>query len=427
MYDFVSELYPIQRSITGDGVRETLRRVGEKIALDVHEVPTGTQVADWTVPEEWNIREAYVVHRASGQRVIDVADHNLHLMGYSMPIECILPFSSLERQLHTLPDRPRAIPYRTSYYKKQWGFCLTHEQFERLDRNGLYHVVIDGELDNGHLTWAEAVLPGEQAETVLISVHSCHPRLANDNLSGIAVATYLARTLDHLAATVGDRPRYTYRVVYAPGTIGAITWLATQSNHARNVVHGLVVANLGDGGGFHYKNTFAGDTEIDRAVAQVLADRGLPHEIEPFVPFGYDERQYNSPGWRLPVGVFSRTPWGRYPEYHTSDDNLDLVRGEHLGTSLHRLLEIVRVLETNHRYRNTAPYGEPQLGRRGLYRAIGGGDDDARQTELALLWVLNMSDGKHDLLDIAKRSGMPYTTILKAARALLDADLLSAM
>ncbi|MGH9381820.1 MAG: DUF4910 domain-containing protein [Thermoanaerobaculia bacterium] len=418
MHGLMRELFPICRSITGDGVRRTLRVLAERIPLELHEVATGTRVLDWEVPNEWNIREAWIAG-PDGRRVVDFADHTLHVLNYSVPVRRRLARAELEEHLFSLPEHPDWIPYRTSYYNETWGFCLPHRLRTELP-DGEYEVCIDADLEPGSLTYGEAVLPGESAEEVLLSCHCCHPSLANDNLSGLVVMTELAR---HLAAL--ESRRYTYRFLFIPGTIGSITWLALNAEAVGRVRHGLVAANLGHGP-FHYKRSRRGDAEIDRAVEHVLAAAGEEHAIEDFVPFGYDERQYCSPGFDLPVGSMTRTPWGRYPEYHTSADNLEFVRPEALDGSLKCYLKVMEVLERNRRYRNLSPKGEPQLGRRGLYRKVGG-DDKGRERELALLWVLNLSDGEHDLLDVAQRSGIPFDTIAEAAEALVAADLLQAL
>jgi aminopeptidase-like protein len=415
IYAFAEEAYPICRSITGDGVRRTLEILRRIVPLEVREVPTGTRVFDWEVPREWNVRDAWVKD-AHGNRLIDFRRHNLHLLSYSVPVGVRMSRAELDLHLHSLPERPDAIPYRTSYYQDRWGFCLPHRLREALPE-GDYEVRIDTTLEPGHLTYGELWLPGESDETVLFSAHVCHPSLANDNLSGVGVCAHLARLLRGLEL------RYSYRFLFVPGTIGAITWLALNEEAARRVRHGLVAANLGDGGRFHYKRSRRGDADVDRAVVRVLADAGEPYEVEDFTPFGYDERQYCSPGFDLAVGSLTRTPWGRYPEYHTSDDDLELIRPEHLGESLRRYLEVVHVLEHDRRYRNLNPSCEPQLGRRGLYRTLGG-SDAGRERELALLWVLNLSDGEHSLLDVAERSGASFGRVLEAARALVDAGLL---
>jgi aminopeptidase-like protein len=415
MWRFAADLFPLCRSITGAGVRQTLAAVGERIPLALHEVPTGTPVLDWTVPREWNIRDAWIAG-PDGERVVDFARSNLHVVGYSAPVAARLPLADLKPHLHSLPDQPDLIPYRTSYYREDWGFCLPHRLLESLPE-GEYEVVIDSTLADGSLTYGECFLPGQSAREVLISCHVCHPSLANDNLSGLAVAAWLAQSLAQ-----GPR-RYGWRFLFIPGTIGSITWLARNEEGARRVAHGLVAANLGDPGGFHYKKSRRGTAEIDRAVVRVLEDAGEPFAVEDFVPFGYDERQYGSPGFDLPVGSLTRTPWGRYPQYHTSADDLDFIRPQSLAGSLATYLAVARVLEANRRYLNLSPKGEPQLGRRGLYRSVGGGLE-GRERELALLWVLNLSDGRHDLLDVAERAGMSFAAVAAAAEALAGAGLL---
>lgn len=415
IFRFMADLFPICRSITGEGVRRTLHAVQERIRLEIHEIPSGTQALDWTVPREWNVRDAWIKD-PQGRKVVDFQVHNLHLLNYSAPVHTRLPLAELKPHLFTLPDQPDLIPYRTSYYREAWGFCLTHHQLLSFEE-GEYEVFVDSTLADGSLTYGELLLSGESEKEVLISCHICHPSLANDNLSGLAVCTFLAATLERVPR------RLSYRFVFIPGTIGSITWLARNEEIAERIAAGLVAANLGDPGHLHYKKTRRGNSEIDRAVLQALRDGGEEHGVEDFVPFGYDERQYNSPGFNLPVGSLTRTPYGRYPEYHTSADNLDFVRPESLAGSLKAYLSVVRILEDNRCYVNLNPKGEPQLGRRGLYRSIGG-DDSGRQRELALLWVLNLSDGDHSLLDIAERSGMPFEMIRTAAETLVEAELL---
>jgi aminopeptidase-like protein len=416
MRRLITELFPLCRSITGDGVRRTLEIVQQLVPLEVIEVPSGTAVFDWTVPNEWNIREAYI-KGPDGQKVVDFDEHNLHLVGYSVPVRQTMPLDELEKHLHSLPEQPELIPYRTSYYNEIWGFCLSHARRADLEE-GEYEVVIDSSLEPGHLTYGELVLPGECEEEILVSCHVCHPTLANDNLSGLAVAVFLAKALETAEL------RFTYRFLFIPGTIGSITWLAHNQETAKHIRAGLVAANLGDPGSFHYKRSRQGDAGIDRAVQVALRDSGAEYRVEDFVPFGYDERQYCSPGFDLPVGSLTRTPWGQYPEYHTSADNLDLVTDESLQGSLEMYLEVVQILEQNRRFRNLNPKCEPQLGKRGLYGSLGGGTE-GRDQQLARLWVLNLSDGKHSLLDIAERSGMGFRILAEAAEALLAAELLA--
>ncbi len=419
LHALAARLYPIPRSITGDGVRRTLDLLAEWVPLERREVPSGTPVLDWTVPKEWRLRAAYLV-APDGRRFADAAVHNLHLLNYSAPFRGRLPLAELRSHLFSLPDRPDLIPYRTSYYRETWGFCLPHRELEALP-DGEYEVVVDTELFDGALSYGELALAGERPEEVLLATHTCHPSLANDNLSGLVVMAALAREL-----AARPRRRLSYRFLFAPGTIGAITWLARNDAKTSQIAHGLVAAGLGDGGAFHYKKSRQGDATIDRVVPQALAGLGEAVEVEDFVPFGYDERQYNSPGFALPVGSLTRTPWGRYPEYHTSADALDFIRPEHLERSLAAYRAVVDLLESNASYRNLSPKGEPMLGRRGLYRPIGG-DDAGRERELALLWVLNLSDGVHDLLSIAERAKLPFARIREAADRLLEAGLLDAV
>ncbi len=419
MLRFITEAYPICRSISGDGVRRTLGMLRERVLLEIHEVPSGTPVFDWTVPKEWNIRDAWIAD-PSGRKVVDFQTCNLHVLNYSVPVHERLPLAELEKHLFTLPDKPDLIPYRTSYYKETWGFCLSHNQLQALPE-GEYEILIDSTLGDGSLTYGELFLPGESEKEVLLSTHVCHPSLCNDNLSGIAVMTWLARELQ-----ARQRRLYSYRFLFIPGTIGSITWLARNEEWAERIAHGLVAANLGDPGSFNYKKSRRGNAEIDRAVLAVLRASGEAFGVEDFVPFGYDERQYSSPGFNLAVGSLTRTPYGRYPEYHTSADNLGFVRPEALEGSLQTYRAVMDVLEGNRRYLNLNPKCEPQLGRRGLYRTIGG-DDAGRARELALLWVLNLSDGDYTLLEIAERSGMAFTAIREAADALLAVGLLREM
>jgi aminopeptidase-like protein len=416
LFAMVAELYPICRSITGDGVRATLGIIGREIDLEVHEVPTGTEVLDWTVPPEWNVREAWVAG-PDGNRVIDFADSNLHLLSYSVPVHATMPLAELRQHLYTLPEQPDWVPYRTSYYAQRWGFCASQRLVDSLP-DGDYEVCVDTTLADGHLTYGEYLVKGRSEQEVLISCHVCHPSLANDNLSGIAVATRLARMLGHAS------PRYSYRFLFIPGTIGSITWLARNEDRLNRVRHGLVLACVGDPGGFTYKRSRRGDADIDRAVACVLERSGRPHRLVDFTPYGYDERQFCSPGFNLPVGCLNRSSYASYPEYHTSADDLELVRPEHLQESLETCWEVVQVLEGNRRYLNLSPKGEPQLGKRGLYGSIGG-RSDAQERQMAMLWVLNLSDGDHSLLDVADRANLPFGLVAEAASALEGAGLLA--
>lgn len=405
----MAELLPICRSITGDGLRATLRAAGETLPLEIHEVPSGTAVFDWTVPREWNVREAYVAD-ARGRRVIDFAEHTLHVVNYSVPVRARMSLAELRPHLHSLPDHPDWIPYRTSYYRETWGFCLRHRDLLALEE-GEYEVVIDSELSDGSLSYGEILLPGESAEEILLTTHACHPQMCNDNLSGVTVLAAIA------AALHGASRRLSYRILFLPGTIGAITWLALHREQAQRIRAGVVLAGVGDRGPASFKLSRRGDTEIDRAMRIVLRDTGREHRILPFSPYGYDERQFCSPGFDLAVGRFSRSEYGSYPEYHTSADDLDFVSAEALVDSARIVLDVLGVLETDGRFVNALPWCEPQLGKRGLY-------SDREDVRMAVLWVLNQSDGTASLVDIAERSGVSYAAVLEAARALHAGGLL---
>jgi aminopeptidase-like protein len=416
MYRGVADLYPLCRSITGDGVRRTLRYVRNRIPLDIREVPSGTPVFDWTVPKEWNIQDAYIAN-ARGQRVVDFQRSSLHVLNYSVPVRARVPLEQLKTHLYTLPDTPDWIPYRTAYHQETWGFCLSHRQLEALTEPE-YEVCIDSTLEDGSLSYGECFLPGASADEVLISCHVCHPSLANDNLSGIMVATLLAQHLRECSL------RYSYRFLFIPGTIGSITWLAQNEKSVDRIKHGLVLACVGDRGMFTYKKSRRGTATIDRAAALVLREQDGGHRLEDFSPYGYDERQFCSPGFNLPVGCLMRSPHGRFPEYHTSADNLDLVAPSALAESLAACMAVCEVLENDRRYVSRNPRCEPQLGKRGLYRLIGG-PAGAGVEQMALLWVLNLADGQHSLVDIAERSGSSFASIAHAAAVLHAHDLLS--
>lgn len=419
----VEDLYPIARSITGDGVRETLRLIGEHVPVEVHEVASGTPVLDWTVPPEWNLRDAYIADSA-GNRVVDARASNLHVVGYSVPVHATMGLDELRPHLHTLPEQPHLVPYRTSYYEETWGFCVAQATLDALAEDQ-YEVCIDSTLAPGSLTYGEVVVPGDTGQTgdtgeeILLSAHLCHPSLADDNLSGLAVATAVARRL--LAAPLR---RYTVRVLFAPGTIGAITWLARNRDRLDRLAFGLTLSCLGDHHPFTYKRTHQADTPIDHYVAEALSESGHEHELIDYFPYGYDERQYNSPGFRLAVGSLMRGRHGQFPEYHTSADDLGFVSGERMSESIEVLERVLRVADRDRVLWNLAPRGEPQLGRRGLYRALGGTDIDDAQ--LAMLWVLHLCDGDHTLLDVARRAGLAFDAVAATAEVLEHHGLLGA-
>ncbi|MCC5619894.1 DUF4910 domain-containing protein [Nostoc sp. CHAB 5715] len=418
LYQLVCQLYPICRSITGNGVRETLKIINQHIPLSVHEVTTGTQVFDWTVPNEWNIKDAYIKN-SQGEKVVDFANSNLHVVSYSLPVHKKISLTELKAHLFTQPEHPDWIPYRTSYYKETWGFCLSHKQYLELNDEE-YEVYIDSSLEPGHLTYGEYYIPGKSTDEVLISCHVCHPSLCNDNLSGIAIATFIAKYLSQTT------PKYSYRFLWIPGTIGSITWLALNEAKVNNIKHGLVLTCLGDSGKFTYKKSRRGNAEIDKIAAYVLRNSKQDYKIIDFFPYGYDERQYCSPGFNLAVGCLMQSPHGSFPEYHTSADNLNFVQPQYLAESFFQCSSILYILNNNEIYYNQNPKCEPQLGKRGIYQAVGG-QKDSGLNEMAILWVLNLSDGHHTLLDIAERSGMAFDVIKYAINTLLAHDLVTSL
>ncbi len=415
MHDWMTELYPFCRSITGRGLRQTLEFIAAKIPLTISEVATGTQVFDWQIPKEWTVREAWIKN-SQGHKVVDFAQHNLHLVNYSSPIHRTMTLSELKPHLHTLPEKPDWIPYRTSYYNEDWGFCLSHKQLLSLEEDS-YEVFVDTSLEDGALSYGELLLKGESEREFLFFAHCCHPSLCNDNLSGIVLLTKLAQLLAEREL------KFSYRFVFAPATIGSITWLSHNREKWPNIVGGLVAAVVGDEGRFHYKPSKRPADLINQIAEFVLDRSGVDYVMLPFSPWGYDERQFASPGISLPMGRLTRTPNGCYPEYHTSADNLDLVTAQAMSQSLAMYLSMVEAMEANVRYRNKAPFGEPQLGRRGLYRSMGG-YQDIEELQHAILWLLNMSDGEHTLFDIARSANLSLEIMQKATNALRQVDLL---
>lgn len=416
MYRLIEELFPLPRCITGAGLRATVQRLGAVVPLRVTEVPSGTSVFDWNVPEEWSISEAYVEHE-SGRRFTDYRASNLHVVGYSTPIDTTMTLAELRPHLHSLPEHPDWIPYRTSFYAPDWGFCLADRVLRSMP-DGRYRVAIRSDLRPGSLTLAECVLPGTTTEEVLVFAHDCHPSLANDNLSGLAVAAHVARFVSR------QRTRYTYRFVFAPATIGSITWLATNEHHLDRIRHGLVLALLGDSGCLQYKRSRNGSHVVDRAAARVLRSEFPGSRLLDFSPWGYDERQFCSPGINLAVGRLSRSASGEYAEYHTSADNLTLLSERSLGESWLACLRILEAIEADVCHVNVCHKGEPQLGRRGLYRSTGGYYTSVPDRQMALFWILNQSDGNFSLLDIAEKSDLPVHLLARAARDLHAAGLL---
>ena len=420
IHDLIAKLYPICRSITGNGVRKTLEIIKEIIPIDIHEVPSGTEVYDWTVPKEWNIRDAWIKN-SSGEKIVDFKKTNLQVLNYSVPIHEKRNLAELKIKLFTLKEHPSLIPYLTTYYKEDWGFCITHDQFREL-KEDTYEVFIDSELKEGSLTYGELFIKGEREEEFLLSSYICHPSLCNDNLSGPALLVYVAKAILELKS-LGVKQRYSYRFLFIPETIGAITWLSRNEQRAGRIKHGLIATCTGDSGISTYKKSRQGNSEIDKAAEKILQESGEEYKIVEFFPSGSDERQFCSPGFNLPVGSLMRTMYGCFPEYHTSADDLEFVKPEFLGDTFTKYLKIIFVIENNTKYLSTNLKCEPRLGKRGLYSSIGSQKSQALN-ELAVLWTMNMSDGKNSLLDIAIRSDLPFEQIKNAANALEKHSLL---
>lgn len=415
---YFDRLWPITRSLTGDGNRETLAILSELIELTIKEVPSGTACFDWTVPPEWNIRSAWIKD-SKGNKVIDMADHNLHIVGYSEPFKGTLDFEKLAAHLYTDPDQPEVIPYVTSYYKKRWGFCLSHKQFLKLDKNDTYEIFIDSDLNQkGSMTVAEAVLPGKSKEEVIFSTYICHPSMANNELSGPLVTAFLYREL-----AKKKELKYTYRFLFAPETIGALYNLTQHGSHWKNkLLAGYVVNCVGDSGNFTYKRSRQNNSPADRAAELILKQTECNYRLLDFAPRGSDERQYCSPGFDLPVGSLMRSKHGDYKEYHTSADNKEFISFEAMEQAVGKYLQIIELLEWNDKYLNTMPYGEPQLGKRGLYPTVS--KKGVHHRIDAMMWILNYSDGKHDLIDIAEKSNISVQELMKSTKVLLKEGIL---
>lgn len=415
MHALAEILYPLCRSITGEGLRESLRVISDKIPINIMSVPSGTRVFDWQVPQEWKVREAWI-RDSIGNDVVNFRDHNLHLVSYSRPVQKRMSLAELLPHLHANPKMPDAIPYRTGYYNDDWGFCLSQNALDQLG-DGDYDVCVDTDLFHGELNYGELLIPGICDEEVLISCHCCHPSMANDNLSGMVLATELATRLM-------EQPlRYSYRFLFVPGTIGSIAWLASNESLIPRIACGLVLACVGDPGALTYKRTKRKNSLIDRAVESVFRNSCPDANIRDFMPYGYDERQYGSPGINLAIGCLSRSAYGTFPEYHTSADDLSFITAEALQDTLEKLERILFIVDQNTRHLNLKPMAEPMLGKYGLYEITGGAKSDVFD-ELALLWVLGFSDGSNDLLAISEISGIDFKVILEATQKLTEVGLL---
>ena len=417
MYGLVKDLFPICRSITGNGVRETLKIIKKQIPIKIYEVPTGTRVFDWTVPEEWSIKDAYVLDE-SGKKAIDFKKNNLHIVGYSIPINKTIDLSELQEHLYSLPDQPEAIPYVTSYYQKRWGFCLSEKDRGKLKR-GKYKVVIDSELKKGSLTYGELIIPGKYKKEVFLSTDICHPSMANNELSGPAVTTFLTKWI------LSKSRRYTYRIIFIPETIGSITYLSKNfKTLKRNMLAGFNVSCVGDNRSYSYIPTKAGDTYADKVALNILSFKWPNFIRYSFLDRASDERQYNAPGIDLPVCCVTRSKYGAYPEYHTSLDNLDFVSPEGLVGAYEVLKECLVLIEENHKYKIKC-LGEPQLGKRGLYPTI---STKSSAKMGSMRNFIAYADGKNDLIDISEKIKTPvwdlYPIIDKLTKVgLLQVDL----
>ena len=414
MYELLEYLFPINRSISGNGVRETLRIIQDQIPLNIYEVPSGTEVFDWVVPKEWNVKDAYV-RDESGNKIIDFKRNNLHLVGYSVPVNKYVTLSELDKHLYSLPEQPEAIPYVTSYYKERWGFCISQKQRENL-KDGKYEVVIDSELKDGSLTYGELIIPGRSDEEIFLSTYVCHPSMANNELSGPVLATFLAKWI------MSEPRRYTYRIIFIPETIGSIMYLSKNLDHLKqNVISGFNITCVGDDGPYSYLPTRNGSTYADKVALNTLAFEH-PDFIEyTYLDRGSDERQYNSPGVDLPVCTIMRSKYGTYPEYHTSLDNLDFVSPDGLSGTLETFKKCLKTMEENKKYQIKC-LGEPQLGKRGLYPTIG-----TKSSSLEVKDIMNFisyADGDHDLIDISNKINVPVWELYPIIEKLMKADLI---
>lgn len=410
MHDLAKRLFPICRSLTGDGVRETLAILGEHLpGLRVVEVPSGTQVFDWTVPNEWNIRDAFIAD-TSGRRVVDFRHSNLHVVGYSEPMDRVMSIGELRPHLHSIPEMPDAIPYITSYYNRSWGFCLTQNQRDSLSDDN-YRVCIDSSLEPGSLSYAELIIPGASEKEVLISTYVCHPSMANNELSGPVVATRLAMWLARQ-----DNLRHTFRFVFVPETIGSIAYISRNLVELkRRVVAGFNVSCIGDERRYSYLPSRRGNTWSDRVAKHVLRHIDPDYRQHTFLERGSDEQQYCAPGVDLPIASVMRSKYGTYPEYHTSKDDLTLVTPQGLQGGFNALKACVEAIEADLRYRCTQ-YCEPQMGKRGLYPPLG-----TRAVVHAVrmrMDILCYCDGEHSVLDIAEILNRPISDVIPFVKEL---------
>jgi len=416
IYSFIEKLFPICRSITGNGTRKTLELIKQHIPIEINDIPSNTKVFDWNVPKEWNIIDAYVKN-SKGEKIIDFKISNLHILQYSISIHKKIFLDELKNHLYTLEEYPNWIPYKTSYYQENWGFCMSYKQFQTLEDDE-YEVFIDSTLENGSLTYGELFFKGEIEDEILFSTYICHPSMCNDNLSGVSLLTFLAKTL------IDKKTKYSYRFLFIPETIGAISWLAKNENNVHKMKYGVVATCVGDSGQLTYKKTKQGNTLIDKIVEKILVDSRDSYEIVDFFPTGSDERQFSSPGFNIPVGSLVRTLYGKFPEYHTSADNMDFINSKSLQDSFTKYNSIIHVLENNVIYKNQNPKCEPNLGKRKLYDLIGA-NKELPSNSNSIFWLLNQSDGNTSLLEIATKSNISFIDIKNMADILVSHDLLT--
>lgn len=415
---YFDRLWPICRSITGGGLRESFAILQEIIPLQLYEMKSGTEVFDWTVPDEWNIRDAYII-TPDDKKIADFQKNNLHVVNYSVPVDKELSFEELKKYLHYKEDLPNAVPYVTSYYQRSWGFCLEYNIYRNLPRKGTYHVKIDSRLDSGSLTYGDLLLKGEIEDEILFSSYLCHPSMANNELSGPLTLAFLYRALEKM-----KNRKYSYRFIIAPETIGAICNLH-QNKEAllKNVKAGYIFTCCGDDGPLTYKSTRADETRINKITNHVLKHSGEEYRIRPFDPLGSDERQYASPGFNLPVGVMMRTPYSEYPEYHTSLDNKNLMDFEKMETLITLMVNMVKAFEMNSNYENKIKYCEPFLGKRNLYEELSTERSHSDTIKMRMR-LLNFLDGTRDLVDVCDRYGYYILDLQEEVTQLIEHQLI---
>ena len=413
-------LWPLCRSITGIGITKSYEIISEIVPLEMTKVKSGTEVDDWIIPKEWNIHEAYIEDEFNN-RIIDFKDNNLHVMSYSSPIDEWLSLEDLKKNIYTLPHLPNAIPYVTSYYKEGWGFCMAHNQFSNL-KNCKYHVVISSELKNGDLKFGECFIPSTEknAKEILLSTYLCHPSMANNELSGPIVWTYLYKLVSNL-----KNRKYNYRFYIGPETIGALSFLKKNKKILiKNCIGGYVINCCGDQARFIYKKSKIGNSISDKCALNVLEHYAGSYESIDFFPEGSDERQYCSPGYNLPIGLIMRSMYGSYKEYHTSLDNKEFISFNSLLESIDIYFKSILSIEMNHKYINLFPYGEPNLGKRGMYSLVNEDIKKIQKQRSRMMWLLNMSDGNHSLADIAYKANCSILDLHKIADQLTEKEIL---